>query len=1043
MVDVTLPNGQTLSMPSVTDEDVAKRIAANYYKKNKDLQPVQETLNESEPEIDRSGVSNSALRRFLARADNNEEYELRLRDSGFTPDMYMKDPEGVGYVIDRDKLTPELREKYDIQGKGLLSVEDEGISANDFKEFFAGNRGAIIGGTAASLAATGFGLPVAALITAGGSALGYLADEGLEYSGGLNAQSGSDVLKQAAMEGLYGAVGEGGGRLIAKGFGRLLKGPGGKEANEVRQAARQMINEGARPTVRATNTAPILGRMQAIYEGVFPNQKAAQQNADFIGKKIQEMKASRELGDEVDYDAIMQMVNRDIVKIYGTPDQLLKQAEKNLTDVVDKQIDGVINLMGKPDPRGGKVVAEALDVAKRTFDEDVGELFAQANKMLGNQPIVDVSNVKKASQAIMKENPALELGEKGFFRFVNQMPDIVDVQTANSLRTALNHASFDPSIVGSVDSQLLTKLNGALANSFKATEAAARTIAGQPGSVRGAGGKFIGKQQFENMSEGFDMLRKAQNFYNKGVDRFKQPLTEKIYQHYMTGKNFNPNDLLDPKFGIIVPNNARGLTRFLNTVAPSGRPAVAPPQALKDVVPDIEVTLPTGQKGQLPDLVTKLPEDDALRRYYDAMLVDQQRFANRIAQARGQGKDIREATRRQLAGMYLTRAFDESRDLLGGIDAAKVAEKINALGDTKKALFKGEEKQLMEALSDMAGMGKNVTPDQLAQLSGRPITEQLQVVNTLTQQSKDLKGLPLLRNLERAVQEQDAEKILNAVLKKNNASVVRNAKKLLGDTPTAPSGTMESVRDLAMRKIISSAGDPDMVSGEDFVKAIFDGKHATALERQLNAYGRETLGELFGKETTDGLYNLVKYSRGVSNDPIKGLGGLAPAVIATGLGVAGMMSAPFATLTTAGALLAMSRLLRTGPVLKLFSRPTATRGLPQTGVKPRPTLKGTPGIDYDQLGAALEGVYRIVGQYGAAGYSSGQEKGVAAIQRAQEMSSATPPSTPNVSVSSRNAVIGVPGRLSATRRNIPNSALLGSDPMSQALNEAIAQRLNR
>ena len=56
MVDVTLPNGQTLSMPSVTDEEKAKRIAANYYKKNKDLQPVQETLNESEPEIDRSGV---------------------------------------------------------------------------------------------------------------------------------------------------------------------------------------------------------------------------------------------------------------------------------------------------------------------------------------------------------------------------------------------------------------------------------------------------------------------------------------------------------------------------------------------------------------------------------------------------------------------------------------------------------------------------------------------------------------------------------------------------------------------------------------------------------------------------------------------------------------------------------------------------------------------------------------------------------------------------------------------------------------------------
>ena len=58
--------------------------------------------------------------------------------------MYMKDPEGVGYVIDRDKLTPELREKYDIQGKGLLSVEDEGISANDFKEFLQGTEALLL-----------------------------------------------------------------------------------------------------------------------------------------------------------------------------------------------------------------------------------------------------------------------------------------------------------------------------------------------------------------------------------------------------------------------------------------------------------------------------------------------------------------------------------------------------------------------------------------------------------------------------------------------------------------------------------------------------------------------------------------------------------------------------------------------------------------------------------------------------------------------------------------------------------------------------------
>ena len=383
MVDIALPTGQVLQIPT-DDVEKAKQIAANYYNKNKDsltsAQTTETTVNEPK-EIDRSGVDNSALRRFLARAENDAEYELRLQDAGFTEEMYSKDPEGVGYIINRDKLTPELREKYEIEGSGLLSVEDKGISYNNFAEFFAGNRGAIIGGTAASLAATGFGLPLAMFASAVGSAAGYLVDEGLEYTGGLQAQSSSDVARQAFFEGIYGGAGEGVGRGISAGFARMIKGPGNQTANAARAEARQMIAQGARPTVRATNTAPIMGRMQAIYEGVFPNEAAAKKNADFIGQQIKAMKETRSLGDEVDYDAIMDVLNKDITRIYGTPDQLVKAAEKNLTEVVDKQIAGVVNLMGKPDARGGKVVAEALDIAKRTFDEDVNDLFARANEM--------------------------------------------------------------------------------------------------------------------------------------------------------------------------------------------------------------------------------------------------------------------------------------------------------------------------------------------------------------------------------------------------------------------------------------------------------------------------------------------------------------------------------------------------------------------------------------------------------------------------------------------------------------------------------------
>ena len=49
---------------------------------------------------------------------------------------------------------------------------------------------------------------------------------------------------------------------------------------------REVISQGAKPSVSAVNDSPILGRLQAIYEGVFPNQKAARANADFVAEKL-------------------------------------------------------------------------------------------------------------------------------------------------------------------------------------------------------------------------------------------------------------------------------------------------------------------------------------------------------------------------------------------------------------------------------------------------------------------------------------------------------------------------------------------------------------------------------------------------------------------------------------------------------------------------------------------------------------------------------------------------------------------------------------
>jgi hypothetical protein len=365
MVDVTLPNGQTLSMPSVTDPEQAKRIAANYYRENF-----------SRPaEIDRSGVKDFGLRNALAKADNDEEYRLRLESAGFTPEMYAQDPEG-GYALNLDAIPDNVKNLYGLEGTGLLAIEDEKrFTKQDITEFFSAQAGPLIGGFAASLAATGVGIVPAIAITGVGSGLGYLMDEGLEYATGVQDEPLSRVGRQAVIESVLGGAGEGIGRGISLGLARLIKGPGGDAANAARREVRGALAEGARPTVRAANTSPILGRLQAIYEGVFPNKAAAQQNANAVMQQIQRIQQERGVGAEFDYASLRGIIDKDIERIYGTPEGLLKAAEDNLRNVVDTEIGKLTQMFGTPDPRGARPIAESLDIAKRAFDEDVDSAF--------------------------------------------------------------------------------------------------------------------------------------------------------------------------------------------------------------------------------------------------------------------------------------------------------------------------------------------------------------------------------------------------------------------------------------------------------------------------------------------------------------------------------------------------------------------------------------------------------------------------------------------------------------------------------------------
>jgi hypothetical protein len=965
MIEVTLPNGTVLSVPT-DDPEKAKIAAAGYYAEVSGAEGVAtptadatDTEQPAEaPKIDyETGVDNIGLRAFVARGDNAEEQDARLQDAGFSPEAISRDAEGQ-IILDLDQVPENVKQRYGIKGSGLRALDEkEGFTTADIAEFFSEVSGPLIGGVSASLAASGYGLPAAVVLSGAGSATGYLIDEGLEYAQGLRRESTEDLVSGAGFEFILGGAGEGVGRGLSALFGRVLKGPGGEEANAARDTARRVITElGGRPTVRGANLSPILGRLQAIYEGVFPNEGIARVNAQALAKDFDNLLEATGGASKVTKEEFMDALDRTITKIYGAPDDLVAQANKNLKNVVDTEIDKLLKLYDTPDQlsgSAGRAAVNAMEVAKRTFDEDVDSLYRKADELLGDTAIIPSRPIKDAATALIKKEAASGFEERSLFQFIKNLPSQINTETANSIRTALRHAEFDPQLVGTTEEGLIRNLTQSIDQAFKEAEVVAREATKDPTAVtiRGPGGKMMSRKQYDAMRDGFDMMRKAQRHYSNGIERFRQLEANKLFQSFKKSpKNFKPAMLLDETF-ILKPDDPTVLRQFLRTVVPTGKEALEVPQVIDEVIPDVMVTNARGQEVPMRDMIKSLPEDDALRRHYEGILADRQRFATQVAAARGQGASIQQAVRETMARDYLRKIINApaSKNSFGEYEPVKIAARISNLGETGKVLFGKDYDQVMGILRDLSTTGPRLTTDQLNSMAGRPVAEQRRMLDTFIGQQKEIKGTRLLTSLQRAVQEDNFEGVVNLIFQKDSPNKIRQAKELFDKIDPS---IMENVRTLSLQRLIAGAGTPD-VSSETFMNSLMSGQYSSKLETLFKNYGDKTLNEMFGEETTKALKEFAKTSRVLSDEPIKGLGALAPASIAASLGVVGMLTAPLTTLSTAGAIKAASVLLRSPTYLKLITRPT--------GVRPG------QGVDYDQLGRTLEQVWEVTAQTQAQG----------------------------------------------------------------------------
>ena len=884
-----------------------------------------------------TGVQDTGFRYTFSKGDNEAERRVRLESLGVPAEAVQIDQDGE-FILDRDLLPEDIKAKYNIKGTGLLAIDEKkGFTKNDWVDFAGEARGPLVGGLTASLAASGVGLIPAAIVAGTGSALGYLFDEYQEDQEGLRRETDEELGRGVVREFAFGGIGEGAGRGLTALLGRVFKGSGSQSANEARAAAREVLKGGGRPTLREANESPILGRLQAIYEGVYPNKKAAQANADFVAKEM--ATAFKAAGTKaVDEDALINLLNRDIERIYGNPEDLIRQANGDLKNLVNTGLDDLIRMFGdETRPLDSKQIARTIDVAKRIFDEDVDVLYTQANKLLGKKQLVPTETLVKKFKQLADDNPSFNLKDSGLGKFISRFETSdgvyrnATVLEMNGVRTALREAGFDPTLVGTMNGKFIGDMLGTIDQSFRQARVKIREdMLGGATRTRNVKGQITGKT--EDAKAGLDLLDKANAFYGKGIERFRDTNAERIFRAYKD-KSLDVEELFDPNGVLLTPNRGATLNKFFKSVVPGGREAVETPRTF-------EAFLRRG--GMDADMIKALPDDDYLKSTLTRKFTESVRFADEVNAARGAGIDVSQAVRNSMARNYLTRIAQQNTNIYGTFNPSAMVDQISKLGSTGEVLFGKQYKTVINTLSDLGTINPKIADDELARMGGLPIADQVSRIRGILKQQDDLATNTLAKGLSRAAADADPERVVDLIFRRRSSAAIKQAEETLS------ANTMDAIRQKAMERILSQLPDAQ-TGGKEFMEKVLSGQYSTQLNTILEAYGKETIDAMFG-EAGPLLRQTVKKSATASNLATKGLGALAPASIATSLGLVSFIANPLGTaLTMAGIKLGAS-ILRSKSYLGLVTRPT--------GVRPG---KG----QYDQVGRLFEMAYEAGGQSAA------------------------------------------------------------------------------
>ena len=991
-------------------------------------------------------VKDAMFQAYFGRADSDDDRQLRLAKK-FGEGTFFQDRKG-NFILDLDKVDSTQKKELGLPESGTIFANKPGFTKYDVVGFAANELLPLTGAIGAGVASTGVGTLAGVGLISLGTMVGKALDEYIveDLFEGAQAQSNEDVLKDVLFEGALALGGEFVGRGIGAGVKRLVKGKGAVPDENIRlriekqfiangydpkkarklsfsaareeQAAtmRKMIDEGASIPVQTLSGKAILGRTQAIYEQIFPNDELAAQNAKFVRDKLEQVRKGVISKEEASNDVLERL--QPFVKRLEERMLNKKTAFADANTAINKILKGQMDELEKgfkadPDLDAMEFI-NAIDPSIKLFNLHSKNLYRIAAEGLGAEnATVSLVNVKR----ILEESglkagkiaddaggviPSQQIGKAGLdeikdlpiFDIINKF-DSVNIKDLPALKAALRASRADPRIKGQPADELVGRLIKSLDNSVDIKMNNIVSTISTKGTLSEAD---------KILKRGIEDLRKANKYYADGMNiintGFNNSLKNQIDQGYIADfrgvvntvvKNGQPN-LFRKFLQTITPS--QGQANKLLDIRKSETPTILEDAAqlveqgnIKEAnkllenaglaVDELNETNINQSILKINDAYEKLPVDDYTRqsaienyakvlRDYDELSknnIDPNRFTNRF--------------RDQVARQWI----DQSLDANSGISSyRRLAEKYNDLGKPlQKELFGDRYEEVDNIMKKfrLADLNDDKLAAEAKSLSGLRTANQLfpdladdatkQLDQVLGKLSDDVSRIELqgedafLRVVNN--REFDANKLINHLI-----SNPRSLTRLKNELPPGSEG-IEAVEEALIARILPT--DMLVELGETIQDGTFNKKLLVNLQK---ADENGLVTELLGKDFVENIKKVGQTGDVTSDAVLKGKTGLASAAYAAGFTGAFLLN-PLAALGGAAAILGISRALRNKAVMKFFTTPRLRAYAAQRAQEEGGAEIGKRNFAADKaIEAANAAIRQIVLQLSQEGTSSGADR---------------------------------------------------------------------